>query len=110
MSSFRQEKNVKISVVSRRVGAASAGLFTASVLVFGAPLASADPITDLLCNAGSSQLCAQQSPQANPAPQSPSVYYKNCDEVRAAGKAPLRKGDPGYAAHLDRDSDGIACE
>ncbi len=38
------------------------------------------------------------------------VRYANCTEVRAAGKAPLRRGDPGYAAHLDRDNDGIACE
>jgi hypothetical protein len=38
------------------------------------------------------------------------TYYRNCAEVRAAGKAPLRRGDPGYAAHLDRDGDGIACE
>jgi hypothetical protein len=30
--------------------------------------------------------------------------------VRAAGKAPLRRGDPGYRAGLDRDDDGIACE
>lgn len=27
-----------------------------------------------------------------------------------AGKAPLLAGQPGYAAHLDRDGDGIACE
>ncbi|MFD7336744.1 excalibur calcium-binding domain-containing protein [Streptomyces violascens] len=39
-----------------------------------------------------------------------SVYYKNCAAVRAAGAAPLHRGDPGYAAHLDRDGDGIACE
>ena len=38
------------------------------------------------------------------------VRYANCAEVRAAGKAPLRRGEPGYAAHLDRDNDGIACE
>ncbi|MFB9704886.1 excalibur calcium-binding domain-containing protein [Rhodococcus aetherivorans] len=24
--------------------------------------------------------------------------------------APLYRGDPGYAAHLDRDNDGIACK
>ena len=36
--------------------------------------------------------------------------YANCSEVRAAGKAPLRRGEPGYADHLDRDGDGIACE
>lgn len=38
------------------------------------------------------------------------VYYRNCAEARAAGVAPLRRGDPGYAPHLDRDNDGIACE
>src|SRR5664279_3550401 len=38
------------------------------------------------------------------------VYYQNCSAVRAAGKAPLYRGQPGYAAHLDRDGDGIACE
>ncbi|GAB20637.1 hypothetical protein GOEFS_121_00390 [Gordonia effusa NBRC 100432] len=38
------------------------------------------------------------------------TYYKNCTEVRNAGKAPLREGDDGYADHLDRDGDGIACE
>lgn len=39
-----------------------------------------------------------------------SAYYKNCAAVRAAGKAPLYKGQPGYASHLDRDGDGVACE
>ncbi|MET7368040.1 excalibur calcium-binding domain-containing protein [Streptomyces sp. NPDC005566] len=40
----------------------------------------------------------------------PSVYYSNCDAVRTAGAAPVRRGDPGYAAHLDRDNDGVGCE
>lgn len=39
-----------------------------------------------------------------------SVYYPNCDAVRAAGKAPLYRGQPGYSAKLDRDKDGVACE
>lgn len=38
------------------------------------------------------------------------VYYKNCDAVRAAGKAPLYRGQPGYRPALDRDNDGVACE
>ena len=38
------------------------------------------------------------------------VYYKNCTEARAAGVTPLYEGDAGYAPHLDRDNDGIACE
>ncbi|MFJ2741630.1 excalibur calcium-binding domain-containing protein [Streptomyces sp. NPDC087440] len=36
--------------------------------------------------------------------------YKNCAAVRAAGAAPIRKGQPGFGAHLDRDGDGVACE
>ncbi|MER7663066.1 excalibur calcium-binding domain-containing protein [Streptomyces sp. NPDC096193] len=39
-----------------------------------------------------------------------SVSYANCSEVRAAGAAPIRAGDPGYGRHLDRDGDGVACE
>jgi hypothetical protein len=39
-----------------------------------------------------------------------STYYRNCDAARAAGAAPVHRGDPGYGAHLDRDGDGSACE
>jgi len=39
-----------------------------------------------------------------------SVAYSGCDEVRAAGKAPLYAGQPGYREDMDGDSDGIACE
>ncbi|MGG0185593.1 excalibur calcium-binding domain-containing protein [Bacillus rhizoplanae] len=52
----------------------------------------------------------KQQPQATPAQSSGNVYYKNCSEVRAAGKAPLHAGDPGYSHKLDKDGDGIACE
>lgn len=44
------------------------------------------------------------------APAQSSVYYKNCAEARAAGAAPIHRGEPGYRAELDRDDDGIACE
>ena len=36
--------------------------------------------------------------------------YRNCSEARAAGAAPLYRGQPGYGSHLDRDGDGVACE
>lgn len=38
------------------------------------------------------------------------VAYANCAEARAAGAAPVRIGEPGYGAHLDRDGDGVGCE
>lgn len=44
------------------------------------------------------------------AQQRPSVYFRNCTEARAAGVTPIRRGEPGYGSHLDRDNDGIACE
>ncbi|GAA0282106.1 hypothetical protein GCM10009539_82510 [Cryptosporangium japonicum] len=47
---------------------------------------------------------------AAPQPEPDSVYYKNCDAVRAAGAAPIHVGEPGYAKHLDRDGDGVGCE
>lgn len=37
-------------------------------------------------------------------------WYRSCVEVSAAGKAPLRTGDPGYSTRLDRDRDGVACD
>ncbi|KSU81119.1 Excalibur calcium-binding domain-containing protein [Fictibacillus enclensis] len=39
-----------------------------------------------------------------------SVFYKNCSAARAAGAAPIHRGEPGYAKHLDRDGDGIGCD
>ena len=41
---------------------------------------------------------------------SATVYYENCDAARAAGAAPVHRGDPGYDSHLDGDGDGVACE
>ena len=39
-----------------------------------------------------------------------SVTYSGCNEVRAAGKAPLHRGEPGYRSNMDGDGDGTACE
>jgi len=49
-------------------------------------------------------------PQPAPAPPAQDVYYENCTAARAAGAAPIMRGEPGYASKLDRDNDGIACE
>lgn len=52
------------------------------------------------------------APEATPAPSGRGRVFANCDAVRAAGLAPLRRGTPEYDAnrHLDRDGDGVACE
>jgi uncharacterized metal-binding protein len=48
--------------------------------------------------------------RSDPAAGEPESAYASCAEVRAAGAAPIRRGDPGYSADLDRDQDGIACD
>ncbi len=39
-----------------------------------------------------------------------SIFYSGCRAVRAAGAAPLYRGQPGYRPGMDGDNDGIACE
>lgn len=55
---------------------------------------------------------AARSDDSAPAATAPdqSVYYAGCNAVRAAGKAPLYAGQPGYRSAMDGDGDGIACE
>lgn len=46
-----------------------------------------------------------------PAPRDDgAAYFTNCSAARAAGAAPIRRGEPGYRSALDRDDDGVACE
>lgn len=47
---------------------------------------------------------------SRPTPPRADVYFQNCDAARAAGAAPIRRGEPGYRPALDRDNDGVACE
>jgi len=49
-------------------------------------------------------------PVALPPNEGPSVYYPNCRAARAAGAAPIYRGQPGYRPGLDRNGDGVACE
>ncbi|WP_459503876.1 excalibur calcium-binding domain-containing protein [Bacillus sp. C1] len=52
----------------------------------------------------------QTMQQSQPTESNSNVYYKNCTEVKNAGKAPIYSGQPGYSHKLDRDGDGVACE
>lgn len=58
---------------------------------------------------------AASTPDTPAAPEEPvdkkDRYYSNCAAAKAAGAAPLRRGqDGGYRGALDRDGDGIACD
>ena len=61
---------------------------------------------DYHCHRGAS------APRARPSAllSSGGGAFRNCAAARAAGAAPVRRGDPGYGAHLDRDGDGVGCE
>ena len=57
------------------------------------------------------------TPQSRPAPETSQPRglfgggsFANCAAARAAGAAPVRRGEAGYGSHLDRDNDGIGCE
>ena len=38
------------------------------------------------------------------------TFYPTCASARADGVTPIKRGEPGYLAALDADSDGVACE
>lgn len=38
------------------------------------------------------------------------LSFENCDAAEAAGYVWINIGEPGYAAHLDGNGDGVACE
>lgn len=61
------------------------------------------------CHRGASSSASPQRAVSRPARRAGGAYA-NCTAARAAGAAPVRRGDPGYGAHLDRDNDGIGCE
>lgn len=71
------------------------------------------------CHRGGAAPASRDAPSAydfSPARPAParaapgSRAFANCSEARAAGAAPVRRGDPGYGPHLDRDGDGVGCE
>lgn len=65
---------------------------------------------DYHCHRGGGSNRPARSPQSYFPAATAGGVFRNCTEARAAGAAPVRRGDPGYGPHLDRDSDGIGCE
>ena len=76
---------------------------------------------DYHCHRAPTAAVAPRPPATSPAParakaearsnvRDGEVYYRNCAAARAAGAAPVYRGDPGYGSHLDRDDDGVGCE
>ena len=74
-------------------------LLTAAVMIGGVGGYAWSHVPPALSQASSDRARIEQS-----------VSYAGCNEVRAAGKAPLLAGQPGYREDMDGDGDGIACE
>lgn len=56
----------------------------------------------------SAGIAGSLAPRAQPA--AGGFMYRSCAEARAAGAAPVRRGQRGYNPNLDGDNDGLACE
>ena len=51
---------------------------------------------------------ATEASATRPAPAG--TTYADCEAVRAAGAAPIRRGEPGWSDAIDGDGDGVGCE
>lgn len=69
------------------------------------------------CN-GADATSTPPPPPPPPAPKPPPtttttprpVFFFTCEEMRRAGAAPIRRGEPGYRFELDRNRNGLACD
>ncbi|MFA7295622.1 MAG: excalibur calcium-binding domain-containing protein [Dehalococcoidia bacterium] len=83
---------------------AAAPRSTSQTTATPAPAAPSTATTAPTSNAPTTQ------PPSSTATVAASVSYPSCDAARAAGVAPMKRGEPGYRPGLDRDNDGIACD
>jgi hypothetical protein len=75
-----------------------------------APVPRPAPVTVTRIVQAPVRTSATSRPSESHRPVAQAFSYANCDQARADGVAPLRKGQAGYARKLDRDGDGVACE
>nr|WP_246406673.1 HNH endonuclease family protein [Modestobacter versicolor] len=74
-----------------------------------------DAIARVLGDCPGEPVPAPTTPAPAPAPAdvpagTPAQPFENCAAARAAGAAPLHRGDPGWSDGMDGDGDGVACE
>ena len=97
---------------SADAAASASASAAAEAAASAAASASASAAAEAAASAAAEQPAQEQpaqEPQSEPEEQA-RTYYANCTEAKAAGAAPLYRGEPGYRDKLDRDHDGIACE
>ncbi|WP_223252963.1 excalibur calcium-binding domain-containing protein [Arthrobacter sp. AFG7.2] len=116
------EKAAAEKVAAEQAAAAQAAADKAAADKAAADKAAADKAA--ADQAAAAQAAADQAArdaaarQAAPAPAAPApavpgqapAYYANCAAAKAAGAAPLYRGQSGYRSGMDGDNDGVACE
>lgn len=97
---------------AERVAAEQAAAAQAEAARVAAEQAAAQQAAAAAAAAAAAQAEADRAAAARaPVAAAPSsTSFENCTAVRAAGRAPIYAGQPGYARHLDRDGDGVGCE
>lgn len=80
------------------------------IILIGTYVAPVQPIAPVPTSSAKGSTSPGSSASSSSPSSTPSAYYANCTEARAAGVTPIYQGQPGYRLALDRDKDGIACE
>ncbi|MCP2320075.1 Excalibur calcium-binding domain-containing protein [Nocardia amikacinitolerans] len=81
------------------------------VLVVGLLLIAVLAVSVTGCGSSKKKRHSSSGPVAA-ATTTAAAAFRNCEDAWAAGKAPLRRTDPGYSVQLDRldgKEDGVAC-
>jgi hypothetical protein len=99
----RRGRRPKNSAVNFLVGAGVVG----AVVGLGSTATTPKGRTELMSSA--SDVAVATGMARARAPQE-GDYWRRCDDARAAGSAPIYRGEPGYCDGLDADNDGMACE
>lgn len=97
-------------VVSADSGGGKVTLHVTKPTPTPAPTPTPVPTTTTQAPPPPPQTTEQAPPPAYTPPAPTEVYYANCAAARAAGAAPIHRGQPGYRPALDRDNDGVACD
>jgi len=82
----------------------------ATIPLLELPPSEAEAEADSAWLAGSNSIASREAGATAARSVERSIFYSGCNEVRAAGKAPLIAGQPGYRIEMDGDGDGVACE
>jgi hypothetical protein len=83
---------------------------TVTIPLLELPPSEAEAEADSAWLAGSNSLASGEASPTAARSVERRIFYSGCNEVRAAGKAPLYAGQPGYRIEMDGDADGVACE